>query len=190
MDWGTMRLDSAVSILVGVLSLVVAAIQTARLNRLRKLQIHRLRQDIVKCRQAIVESDRLSRRQDEYGINHPAAIGKIRSIHSNACNLVHSLFEQLSEVDSPYDADKLKQYVKLNLITSKWFWQQAALYVENPTNLEMPSDLPDNTPDYMEGVSGHPEISGMTLREESVSGSASNPGLNRKDTTLSHGPAG
>src|SRR5687768_1029940 len=99
MDMGTVKLDSAVSILIGVLSLLIAAIQTFRLNTLRKLRVNRLRQDLVNCRQAVVESDRLHRRRDEYRIKDPSAVARIRSIHANACNLTRSLFEQLSEVD-------------------------------------------------------------------------------------------
>lgn len=152
MDVGTIKLDSAVSILIGVLSLLVAAIQTIRLNTLRRLRIHRLRQDLVSCRQAVVESDRLHRKREEYGIKDPGAVARIRSIHANACTLTRSLFEQLAEVDKPYDASKIEQYVRLNLITSKWFWMQAALFVKNPSALAMP-ELPEDTPDYMEGAS-------------------------------------
>lgn len=171
MDSRTIELAS---VLMGILSLVVAVIQTFRLNKLRKLQIHRLRQDLVNCRQAVVESDRLSRRRNEYGINHPAVIGKVRSINANACNLTRSLFEQLSQVDRPYNADRLKQYVKLDIITSKWFWRQAALFVENPSNLEMP-DLPDDTPDYMEGAPDYQDDSRRTFDPETSRGTAPNP---------------
>ena len=148
-----LALDSVLGILVGVLSLIFAIIQTVRLARLRKVQVHRLRQDLVNCRQAVVESDRLSRYRDQYGISHAVAIGKIRSIHANACNLTRSLFDQLSMLDKPYDSRRLEQYVRLGLITSKWFWSQAALFVENPSHLEMPS-LPDDTPDVMDAAIG------------------------------------
>jgi hypothetical protein len=153
MDTGTVHYDSAIGIMIGTLSLMVALIQTVRLNRLRKLRINRLRQDLISCRLAVVESDRLHRRREEYGINDPGAIARVRSIHANACNLTRSLFEQLSEVDRPYDANKLEQYVRLDVITSKWFWRQAALFVENPSKLAMP-ELPEDTPDYMEGAPG------------------------------------
>lgn len=138
--------------MVSVLSLVVAIIQTVRLSKLRKLRINRLRQDLVNCRQAVLESDRLHKKRVPYGISEPIAIAKIRVIHDNACNLTRSLFEQLSEVDKPYTGARLEQYAQVGLITSKWFWRQAALFVKDPRTLIMPPNLPDDTPDYMEEV--------------------------------------
>jgi hypothetical protein len=62
---------------------------------------------------------------------------------------MRSLFHELSEIDKPFDGQKLNYYVKTGLITSKWVWEQAATYTDNDS-IEQPKDLPDNTHDWFE----------------------------------------
>jgi hypothetical protein len=48
----------------------------------------------------------------------------------------------------PYDESKLNSYVSCGLITSKWVWQQAIIFVKSANKIEEPPNLPEDTRDY------------------------------------------
>jgi len=138
-----------ISFIVGIISLVIALTQTIRLSHLKKLRVDSLRAALQNCRLTMLESDRLLNKRKEYGIENKGALIKIEAIHANSCGLLRSLFHELSQVDTPYNEKKLKQYISLDLITSKWFWKQAALFIPGKKLTTNIPNLPDDTPDYM-----------------------------------------
>ncbi len=138
-----------VSVIVSTISLIFAITQMVRLSHFRKLRISNLRSALQNCHLTMVESDRLLNNRKEYNLENKGALIKIEAIHANSCGLIRSLFHELSQIDTPYDEKKLKQYVSIDLITSKWLWKQAALFIPRQNNFDEMPELPDDTPDYM-----------------------------------------
>jgi len=138
-----------------IVSLIIAAIQTRRLAKVNQIRVRSLRGSLLKARLSVVETDRLLRKSAEYGIRHNAAIEKISRIHSNSCALVTDLLQELSLAEPSFDQAGLEFYVSTKLITSKWFWNRAAVFVDdrNRNRLSIPPNLPDDTPDDMSDAS-------------------------------------
>ena len=138
-----------ISAIVGIISLIIAYNQTIKLSRLQKLRVDNLREALQNCRLTMLESDRLLNNRKKYDLENKGALIKIQAIHSNSCGLIRSLFHELSQVDTPYNEQKLEDYIILDLITSKWLWKQAALFIPTQERtLEIPK-LPDDTLEYM-----------------------------------------
>ncbi len=93
----------------------------------------------------------LTKYPDHYGITNIKASNKIRGTHNDSTTLIWSFFQELSEIDKPWNQKKLDFYYKSGLITSKWVWLQAQLFVDNGVDITMPKDLPDNTIDCIDG---------------------------------------
>ncbi len=167
MFFDPLNLISIISFIVGIISLIIALTQTIRLSHLKKIRVDSLRSALQNCRLTMLESDRLLNKRNEYGIESKGALIKIEAIHANSCGLLRSLFYELSQVDTPYDEQKLKQYISLDLITSTWLWKQAALFIPGqsfPSNIP---ELPNDTPDYMAkagGFQNESETDDMLLR--------------------------
>ena len=138
-----------ISAAAGVISVIFAVTQTVRLSHFRKIRISNLRSSLQNCRLTMVESDRLLNHRKEYNLGNKGALIKIEAIHANSCGLIRSLFHELSQIDTPYNEKKLKQYVSIDLITSKWLWKQAALFIANQSDVTEMPELPDDTHDYM-----------------------------------------
>ncbi len=138
-----------VGISVSLVSLFIAIFQSAKLANFRKYRVKCLRVALQNTRIVMLESDRLLNDRIRYGIEDKRAIMKLEAIHANSCGTMRSLFQELSEADTPYNETKLKIYISLGLISSKWIWQQAAMFMTGPLqNYPMP-DLPDDSPDFM-----------------------------------------
>jgi hypothetical protein len=73
---------------------------------------------------------------------------KIAAVHAISASLVRSIFHELSEIDLPYDERKIDSYVSCGLITSKWVWQQAIIFVKSANEITEPPNLPEDTRDY------------------------------------------
>ena len=140
---------SIMSATVGIISLIIAITQTIRLSYLRKLRVGNLREALQNCRLTMLESDRLLNNRKEYDLENKGALIKVQAIHSNSCGLIRALFHELSQVDTPYNVQKLEDYISLDLITSKWLWKQAALFIPTQERTFEIPELPDDTPDYM-----------------------------------------
>lgn len=122
-----------IGLILGIGSFGVAIYQTSRISKIKKLRVNKLRSDLANCRMIVSETYRLLNKRKNYGIDDGGAISKLRSVHSNSCMLLRSFFQELSEVDHPYDEKKLKLYASLGLISTPWVWRQAALFL--PENL-------------------------------------------------------
>jgi len=139
-----------ISFLIAILSFIIAILQTIRLKHLNKLRVNNLRAAVQNCRLVMAESYRLLQNRKEYDIENNGVVSKLRAIHSNSCVLIRSFFAELSEIDKPYNENKLKHYVSLDLITSKWLYKQAAHFLSKPMlNTDLIKELPDDTPDLM-----------------------------------------
>ena len=135
--------------IVSVVSLAFAVIQTLRIANLRRLRVNSLRAALQNCRIPMLESDRLLNKRISYHLMDRGALIKLEAIHANSCGTLRAIFHELSQVDLPYDERRLQEYVSLNLITSKWLWTQAALFLPYPPDPSKVPDLPDDTPDLM-----------------------------------------
>lgn len=138
-----------VGVFIGIVGMSLAALQYIKSSNLRHYRVKKLRSDLRMSIIVMAETFRLCTQLEKYKISDLEAIGRIQGAHSQASSLVRSLFQELSEVDLPYDESRLKQYEHIGLISSKWLWQQAASFVERPGNLTMP-DLPNDTVDWMD----------------------------------------
>lgn len=145
---------TVVGTLISIISLGFAIIQTIRLAQLRRLRVNSLRAALQSCRLPMVESDRLLNNRRHYGLEDRGALIKLEAIHANSCATIRAIYNELSQVDIPYDVRRLQEYVQLGLITSKWLWTQAALSLMEPYDVSQVPDLPDNTPDLM-SEAGH-----------------------------------
>jgi hypothetical protein len=144
-----MLVIAIISLIITIISLGVAIYQTSRISQIKMLRVKKLRSDLASCRMIVSESYRLLKKRKKYGIDDIDAISKLRSVHSNSCMLLRSSFQELSEVDHPYNEKKLKLYVSLGLISTPWIWCQAALFLpKNFLEVKMP-DLQQETPDLM-----------------------------------------
>ena len=137
-----------IGLLVGIIGISLATFQYWRSSNLRHYRIKKLRSDLRMSIIVMAETFRLCTQLDKYQISNVEAIGRMQGAHHQASSLVRSLFQELAEVDVPYNESRLKQYESIGLISSKWLWQQAASFVERPQNLTMP-DLPNDTIDWM-----------------------------------------
>ena len=146
-----------VGTVISLSSLVIAIVQTVRLTRLRSLRVNSLRAALQNCRIAMLESDRLLNDRKEYSIEDCGALIKIEAIHANSCATIRSILYELSQIDIPYDKRKLEKYISAGLITSKWLWTQATLFMKNPPKQSEMPDLPDDTPDLMYKA-GRPDL--------------------------------
>ncbi len=138
-----------IGLLVGTVGTFLAIIQYWKSSNLRRYRVKKLRSDLRSSIIVMSETFRLCTQLEKYQINDIEAIGRIKAAHSQASALVRSLFQELSEVDLPYNEFRLNQYVSIGLISSKWLWQQASTFVPKPENLEMPN-LPSNVIDWMD----------------------------------------
>jgi hypothetical protein len=120
-----------------------------RAAQYKKYQVKELKGALKESIIIMSQSFRLSREPEKYGITSQDCLRRISAIHTISTSLMRSLFHELSEIDKPFDGQKLNYYVKTGLITSKWVWEQAATYTDNDS-IEQPKDLPDNTHDWFE----------------------------------------
>lgn len=138
-----------ISFIIGIASLVYAIYVQRQASKLRKYQIGKLRNCLKDCIIIMSQSFRLLRDTEKYGILDKEAIKKVSCIHSISATLIRSLFHELSEIDLPYDENRLKNYVSSGLITSQWVWEQAVTFVKDANGISIP-DLPADTKDYVE----------------------------------------
>lgn len=137
-----------IGIVIGVASLVYAFFQGRKSADAKRLRVHNLRAALKHCNLIVVETDRLLRNAEHFRLTSPDAVSKVRSVHANGCAIVRQTFQELAELDLPYDDQRLHSYVRAGLISSEWFWQQAIMFVDSPHKIEPPS-LPEHTKDYM-----------------------------------------
>ena len=144
-----------ISFAVGIISLLYALYQQRQITQLRIYRIKNLRAALRSCTNVMSETYRLNKRKEEYGIQNSEAIAKIRDVHSNSTTLIRSFFEELSEIDKPWDEKQLQVYIDIGLITSEWMWEQAATFLEHKENVKRPTDLPKDTKDRIDYLIKH-----------------------------------
>lgn len=140
--------SDVVGVLIGVTGLVVAYLQYVRSAKYKESRINKLRTDLRAINLVMSETYRLATEREKYNIENVEALAKIRTAHSQACTLTRSILQELSEIDLPYDRNKLLKYKNNGLITSRWLWQQAASFLKEGDE-DVPSDLPEDTKDLM-----------------------------------------
>ncbi|MFM0276856.1 hypothetical protein P0D75_02400 [Paraburkholderia sediminicola] len=140
-----------VGIAIGVVSLAYAVFANRELARVRKFQAEKLRSNIKECIILMVESFRLIKNKTEFELAHPDVLLKLGAIHTTSTGLLRTLFQELSQVDKPYDLEKLNFYVSTGVITSQWVWEQAATFLDVPGGISPPPNLPEKTRDWFLG---------------------------------------
>lgn len=138
-----------IGFIIGIFSFAYAVYTQRQASKLKKYQIGKLRSTLKDCIIIMSQSYRLLRDTEKFEINNANAIKKIGAVHAVSATLIRSLFHELSEIDLPYDENKLKCYVSSGLITSKWVWEQAIIFVRSANEIPMP-ELPEDTRDYHE----------------------------------------
>ncbi len=141
-------------LLLGVVSFVYAIYQQRTAANLQTYRTKALRAELKECIVAMSQSYYLVSRNEDYEIRNPEALKKISVIHAATGSLLKQIFHELSEIDTPYNEAKLKQYVDSGLITSQWVWQLAYSFVQSGEEIKMP-DLPENTRDWLQGENHH-----------------------------------
>lgn len=149
---------------VGIISLAYAIYTQNQVKKHRKYQIGKLRSSLKDCITVMSESFKLMQNPEKFGVTESNTIKRISAIHTVSATLIRSLFHELSEIDTPFDEKKLKSYAHSGLITSKWVWEQALVFVKSSDGIEMP-DLPENTKDWFEEDNGAAETKGLGSAE-------------------------
>ncbi|WP_157956773.1 hypothetical protein [Salinicola halimionae] len=138
-----------ISMLIGATSIFYAIYTKRQMSKIEDHRIKNLRSSLKRCISVMGKSFRLTQNSEQYSIHDKEAIRQISCIHTTSLDLIRDLFQDLSELDSPYDTKKLNFYTSSGIITSKWVWEQAAMFVLNDSTIEMPPNLPENTIDWV-----------------------------------------
>lgn len=120
-----------------------------QMTKLKEYQVGNLRNVLKNCIVVMSHSFKLTNNSEKYGITEKEAIARISAIHIMSTTLIRSLFHELSKIDTPFDEEKLNEYITCELITSKWVWKQAVTFKSTKSKIEPPDSLPNDTKDYL-----------------------------------------